>query len=300
MLLDHGADARAQNVDSWTPLHQLSPSVIDYYDYTMVSLTVQLLVERGTDVNAQDKDQETPLHIACYRGDFEAALVFLDHSAELSLQNAYGQIPLHRVSQPFPFYKTGDVVRLFLECGVDVNARDKAQDTPLHLASSKWWPVTVQVLLDHGAEANARNADGQNPLHRVPQLQYYHSPHGANIVMQLLKHETGSDVNAQDKDQETPLHLASYYLSADLVKVLLDYRAQIDAEDNRGLTPLHQLVLGNHECRSLSGTGRLEPWDSRAIYTAHLLLERGADINAQNKDNDVTTPSPWHVSEANS
>ena len=89
MLLDHGADAHAQNVDGWTPLHQLSPSVIDYYDYTMVSLTVQLLVERGADVNAQDKDQETPLHIACYRGDFEAALAFLDHGAELSSQNAY-------------------------------------------------------------------------------------------------------------------------------------------------------------------------------------------------------------------
>ena len=97
-LLDHGADARAQNVDGWTPLHQLSLSVIDDYDHAMVSLVVQLLVERGADVNAQDKDQETPLHIACYRGDFDAALVLLDHGAELSSQNAYGQIPLHRVS----------------------------------------------------------------------------------------------------------------------------------------------------------------------------------------------------------
>ena len=109
--------------------------------------------------------------------------------------------------------------------------------------------------------------------------------------MQLLKHEMGSDVNARDKDQETPLHLASYYLSADLVKVLLDYGAQVDAEDNCGLTPLHQLVLGNHKCRSLSGIGRLEPWDSRAIYTAHLLLEHGADVNAQNKDNET----PLHL-----
>ena len=182
-------------------------------------------------------------------------------------------------------------MQLFLEHGEDVNAWDKAQDTPLHLASSKSWPEIVQVLLDHGAEADARNADGQNPLHRVPQLQYYHSLHGANIVMQLLKHEVGSDVNERDKDQETPLHLASYYLSSDLVKVLLDYGAQVDAEDNRGLTPLHQLVLGNHKCQSLSGTGRLEPWDSRAIYTAHLLLERGADVNAQNKDNET----PLHL-----
>ena len=73
VLLDHGADARAQNVDSWTPLHQLSLSVIDDYDHAMVSFIVQLLVERGADVNAQDKDQETPLHIACYCGDFDAA-----------------------------------------------------------------------------------------------------------------------------------------------------------------------------------------------------------------------------------
>ena len=95
VLLDHGADAHTQNVDGWTPLHQLSPSVIDDYDHAMVSFIVQLLVERGVDVNAQDKDQETPLHIACYRGDFDAALALLDHGAELSSQNAYGQILLH-------------------------------------------------------------------------------------------------------------------------------------------------------------------------------------------------------------
>ena len=221
-----------------------------------------------------------------------AALALLEHGAELSPQNIDGQIPLHLVSQRFPCHVTGDVVRLLLERGMDVNSRDRARETPLHLASSKSWAEIVQVLLEYGADADARNADGQTPLHRVPQWEYYFD-NGAEVVLQLLKHTKGLDVNTRDKSQETPLHLASYYLSDDVVEVLLDHGALVNAENIRRQIPLHQLVLGNHKCRirkpnETRGLGR---WEIKVVHTAQLLLERGAGVNAQ----DERLETPLHL-----
>jgi ankyrin repeat protein len=83
-------------------------------------------------------------------------------------------------------------------------------------------------------------------------------------------------VNLQDKNQLTPLHLASLYGWVEMVRVLLDRGATANSEDNLGQTPLHMVSLGTYI--SLEDGARI----------AQLLLENGADVNAQ--DNNHATP----------
>ena len=49
--------------------------------------------------------------------------------------------------------------------GADVNATDKYNQTPLHLASEKGHLEMAQLLIANGAEVNATDFEGVTPLH---------------------------------------------------------------------------------------------------------------------------------------
>ena len=192
------------------------------------------MLERGADVNTRDKDNATPLHLASYSGVASVVDVLLDHGAEADAQNARadGQTPLHQGLHT-PNEDNSRIVRLLLDHGVDVNARDKDQETPLHFGCSIGDSETALVLLDHGAELSAQNANGQTQLHRALQGSHYYT---SDRVSRLLL-ERGVDVNARDKDKASPLHLASSNSRSRIVQVLLDHGAKADAQNVDGQTP---------------------------------------------------------------
>ncbi|KAN0141605.1 Ankyrin repeat-containing domain protein [Lactarius tabidus] len=274
ILLDHDAKANVENSRGQTPLHVVSQSECFSRENSNVA---RLLLELGLDVNARDKDGDTPLHFACFHGNFKTALVLLDHGAEVNAQNADGQTPLHRVSQSSDYDNDDNplVAQLMLKRGADVNSRDKDQATPLHLASYYSKSQTARVLLDYGAESEAQNADGQTPLHRTSQGLHYRCDDNFRVPQLLLEH--GVDVNARDKDQETPLHSAAYTSRLETIRVLLGYGADVSAKNIRGHTPLHVVSFYT------PGTP-----NDRSLNAVRLLLKHGADVNA--RDRDQATP----------
>jgi len=56
-------------------------------------------------------------------------------------------------------------------------------------------------------------------------------------VKHLLKH-ANCDVNVVDGEGNTPLHLASYHFRMEVVEVLIEYGASVNAVNNLGFTPL--------------------------------------------------------------
>src|SRR6266702_4559271 len=290
VLLDHGAEANAQNAYGQTPLHRVSQNLQNGEDNG--SRIARLMLERGADMDARDKDQATPLHLASKMLKLQTATVLLEHGANVNAENVRCQTPLHMVSQGIDGYGKGaesDFVRLLPKQGADVNAQDRDQATPLHFVSSRLCPNfrVAQVLFDNGAKVNAVNIHGQNAWHLLSQNSCYFGFFEHEFAKLLFERDV--DVNARDKDQATPLHLASYYGHVDAAEVLLDHGAQANAEDIRGQTPLHQVVLGNHDYQSNWGYQKSHP--GRAVRLAQRLLEHGVDVNAQNKDHET----PLHL-----
>lgn len=74
-----------------------------------------------------------------------------------------------------------------------MNAKDKAQQTPLHLAASRWAVEVAEILIEHGAEINAQDVQGKTPL----QIIYTHNIYSKKInakkekLIRLLKSHGG-------------------------------------------------------------------------------------------------------------
>ena len=64
------------------------------------------------------------------------------------------------------------IVRLLVEKGADVTAKDKSFSTPLHLASSFGTPEIVRLLIERGADITAEDERRRTPLHLASVSRY--------------------------------------------------------------------------------------------------------------------------------
>jgi ankyrin repeat protein len=104
----------------------------------------EALVARGADLNARSRNpmQNTPLHAAAAGRNRDAVRVLLEHGVEVNARQHSGWTALHAASQ------NGDVemVRLLIACGADVAARADNQQNAMDLALGKGHQAVVDVL----------------------------------------------------------------------------------------------------------------------------------------------------------
>jgi len=193
-----------------------------------------------------------------------------------------------------------DVMYFINEKGVDVNAQDKYNQTPLHLAVGRENLEIVKFLVLEGkANVNAEEADGKTPLHLA--ATYNNSIEVAKFLV-----ANGAKVNATNKWGYTPLHNAVGGKNIELVKYLvLEGKANVDARDGYGGTPLHTAVRNGQSAEIIDflvseGKANVNAKDNDGSTPLHsaamkknakfaeILISKGADINA--KDNRGLTP----------
>ena len=295
LMLEHGANIHAEDEHGWTPLHHAARNT---YISAERSNVAQLLIERGADVNKRDKYQQTPLHFASHHQHLDVVRVLLDHGANVNTEDRWGRSPLRRALNNSSINDdSATLVQLLAERGADVNKHDENHMTLLHVAADHQHLKLVQVLLNHGANVNAKNICGWTPLHQV--LHIHKTSEDVIRIVQLLE-ERGADVNTPTKGHVIPLHIASRRQCLELVRVLLNLGANVNAEADDGRTSLHFALLGSlisedgiHVVQSEGGVGVVQSND--CIGVVQLLLDRGANVNAPEKYH-VT---PLHIASKN-
>jgi len=118
-------------------------------------------------------------------------------------------------------------------------------DTALHVAAAGYRVEIAKTLLAAGADpAAARNRRVSQPLHYAAD-GYLENPAwdpGRQVQMIRLLLDAGANVNAQDKNGATPLHRAVRTRCAAAVKCLLDASADPKIRNKPGSTAFHLAV----------------------------------------------------------
>jgi ankyrin repeat protein len=125
-------------------------------------------------------------------------------------------------------------MRLLGTEGIDVNAKDEKDYTPLHWACVKGLKRVALALVQGVINVNAMNVHNMTALHYV--CHYGHT----EVALALIDHKDISANATNPKSKETPLHYACQRGDTKVALALIAHEAvNVNAKDKRGKTALY-------------------------------------------------------------
>ena len=295
--------------------------------------TLELFMKTGIDMNiSRVENGYTPLHAACFENKPQIVKLFLENRLENPENHINFSAAADEENDDTPFHiacaqGAVDIVKLFIENAhnlqIDVNAKNEFDETPFMAACRSWEMNTevVDLLLESniGIDFNARDGRGKTALHLVCEVidsvrGIYSScndkccecPNHCNDIRMLrclLKHARAKniDVNARDKEGQTPLHYACSDRHAAKIKAFLRAAKTLDidvnARDNYGRTPLHAA------CNDIEPTRMVNKWflirsDNEAYNyneSFEALFRHSEDLGIDIEATDEDGRTPFHI-----
>lgn len=204
---------------------------------------VQSLLEANVNPNSSDEDDDIPLILSMYNSNLDITRKLLAARADVNKQEKKsGNSALHLEAS---HKGRAEAIELLCESKANIELKDAKGNTPLlsaakdinkHLGLSAITPILK--LIDLKADINAKNSAGQTIQHfayltqnqwllvvinekfpgsklTLPDANGNTIAHYAIMATQSMKHDLldadPSDLVAQNKDDDTPLHLAASY-----------------------------------------------------------------------------------------
>jgi quinoprotein dehydrogenase-associated probable ABC transporter substrate-binding protein len=165
-----------------------------------------------------------------------------------------------------------DRVKFLIGKGADVNKQDSQGWTPLANAARQRKDKIAEILLENGANPNL-SSDGTTPL--IAAVMRDSVP----TIDVLLKH--GAKIEEPGPEGYRPLSMAIADSRYDAAKALIEHGADINAASGEdGLTPL---IVAAAQTGPAEGA-RFVPGSTRPIDIAKMLVDGGANVNAQAKN----------------
>ena len=255
LLLERGADTNIRRRDSftqgdeWPPLHY---AVVN----NLCIIAYILLKHDETSINYQPaSSRRTVVHNATAADKHEMLALLLQHGPNLELKDAESATALHLAV----LRRSRIAADLLISAGANIEA---GTYKPLAMAIESRNSDMVKVLVEHGANVRCECGTARCALMFAVLVG------DTEIVKILLNTPAIYDINAQDATGRTVIHMLAVGwpdVVTDMGTQLLMSRADINAMDSNGDTPLHAAA-------------------SVSNYTAiRFLTMNGADAHLKNK-----------------
>lgn len=261
------------------------------------SLNKEMLqrILKSFETTGKSSSSNKSLYVAAKNGDIERVIECLrqGQNVNTTYQDGEGQTALHAAAYGGHLA----LVHIILQSGAALDKLDRSQNTPLSLALIQGHNETVKYLAIAGSCTSLKGEGGMTALHLACKNGNLEACHyimtlgngrsfinaqddggwtplvwgcehqRVDIVKYLL--QCKADPNVRDAEQNVALHWAAYSGSVDIVALLLDQGCDVNAANVHGDTPLHTASRrDNCEC-------------------ALLLITRGGRFDLRNKENQL-------------
>jgi len=193
-----------------------------------------------TDINAKSSScsyisKLNALEYAVTYCDIEIVRILLEHKANTTLldENILSTL-LWRSSE-----LRVDIFQLLVDYGANINDVNYYDYAPIHTATAMKNIEAIRILLKFKVDVNMKGRENRTALHYAANGNWVE---GARLLL-----ENKADPNSVDYCSFTPLtRAATYENNIDVMRLLLEYGANVNWTNNYGWTALHSMACRNN------------------------------------------------------
>ncbi|KAF5296874.1 hypothetical protein FQA39_LY12392 [Lamprigera yunnana] len=210
--------------------------------------------------------------VACLRNKSKIIIKILNLCDDLLIKRYMASVTNERKQTGLHLTISKTIISTMLEYGADINGRDYCGRTPLIRAIKKEKVEVINLIISKGA--NVAIAD----FHKTSVLSHA-TKHGLEEIVEFLINSKAIDVNSCNIFGITSLMLASRNGNVNIIKMLLNAGAFVNAVDDTGLSAFYHCIKSNNQ------------------HLIQILNQRGADIDI--RDVYGITPLLYSIKKSN-